>query len=130
MLRTGPFEYEVSARVEYTLDDALFLRARAREHYDAACMEAAEPGPRGIIHGMINVATVFKPEAGAPWRWFTFSELDLLCKILEPAVSYRRGYEEQASRLFFAMKRIMIELRAEWERLNPEQLKPKEKRKP
>jgi len=120
--RTG-FTFEISERLSFTLAEAEFLRARAREHYDGTCQSAAEPAvhygcpfPEGLIHAMVIVAS--GPDAaGHGWRWFSFRELDLLCKVLEPAMKYQPEHAREATRLYFELKSFLAEMKAEDARL-------------
>jgi hypothetical protein len=114
MNRTA-FEYEVRARLDFTREEAGFLRDRAREHYDGTCRAAAEPGqhsPAGLINGMMVVSS----DTGSGWQVFTFREIDLLCKVLEPAREHPVHHTE-AFRLTFALKRALGDIRDEYERL-------------
>ncbi len=115
MKRTA-FAYEVTTRLEFSLEEARFLRDRAREHYDGACQEAARPGPRGLIHGMVNAAGTIG-QGGAGWSVLAFRDVDLLCKVLEPAMQYQPEHRDRAAPLYFELKRVLGELRVEYARL-------------
>lgn len=118
MKRTA-FSYEVSARLDFTLEEATFLRDRAREHYDAACRAAAEPGqhsPAGLINGMVNAADSLSETPGRGWRWFTFREIDLLCKVLELPRSHPE-HSATAWQLTLELKRALGDIRDEYQRL-------------
>ena len=118
MKRTG-FTFEVSARVDFTLEEATFLRERAREHFDHTCQLAAEPGvhfPAGLINAMIVIASgAFA--GGKGFRWFSFREIDLLCKVLEPAMKHQPAHAHQATKLYFELKSFLSDLKAEGERI-------------
>lgn len=82
MKRTA-FDYRAYVLLEFTREEAELLRECARAHYDGACQLAAEPGPRGIINGMVNSAE-FRDGVGE--AHLNGRDLDLLRKVVEPTL--------------------------------------------
>lgn len=110
------FGYDVEARVTITSVQLLNMLECAKSHYDSACVEAGQPGPRGFLWGWRNRlldhdaphvgdALVAEGEVDVTTR-----KLDLLLKILEsPLATYG---------LYALVSKAYHVLEAEWVRLN------------
>ena len=77
------FVFSAKARLEITREDAYFICAVAKLHYDSVCRSAEEPGPDAFLNGLRN--QFWKPETKAATVEWSFRECDISRKILEMA---------------------------------------------
>ena len=83
MKHTG-FVFSAKAQLEITREDAYFLCAVAKLHYDSVCRSAEDdPGPDAFLNGLRN--RFWKPEIKTVTVEWSFRECDISRKILEMA---------------------------------------------
>lgn len=88
-------QFDVKVKLRLTLDEVNFLIEAGLTHYDGLCQTVAKDGFLAQWKRNLEVVMVADPTYGMT---LSFSQIDLLCKILEQADS---------SPLYFEFKQLL-----------------------
>lgn len=97
-------KYTPLVELEFASDEVRLLYKCSQQHYDGVCRMLSVPGPGAIINGLMNTLQVDDKAK----CMFTFRELDLLCKVVEP---YHGGVSREQVALFMNLKRALDNMR-------------------
>lgn len=109
------FVFEVMTEVRFDKNDVDLLMEFSSRHYDAKCKSLSQPG--GFIYGMKNAISPIPGEANPPatatWK-LSISDLDLLCKVVEPIVNADR----EKVPLFMQLRELLLDAGDKYRELN------------